>query len=197
MASPESKNCLTAILLSFLSEIRQTISPVEIVSAMLHSPARVTIKKVKKTAANHLDFQLATCLGGLVADGNDKEFYIVSKDRDFEPVIDYWKHNKASVRIKQRIAVSPAISPPDKPEPSTAPVASKKLDNATKKRIREIVKDEKLSPGHYTSIYNLFLSEHGPQAFHDELVQLFERKQGSRLYDQLKDIFDQYRSLQK
>lgn len=168
--------------------------PIETVLAMLHSPAQVKIKKVKKTADNYLDFQLGTCLGGLVAGGNDKEFCIVSKDRDYEPVIDYWKQNKPNVKIEQRAAISKTAPPPGKTIPATATSPSKKLDDATKKTIRDLVKDEKLSSGNYTGIYNLFLNEHEKQVFHTGLIQLFEQKQGSRLYKLLKDTFDQYNS---
>ena len=168
--------------------------PIETVSEMLHSPAQVKIKKVKKIAENYLDFQLATCLGGLIAGGNDKEFYIISKDRDYEPVIDYWKQNKPNVKIERRVAISKTASSPGKTAPATTTSASKKLDDATKKTIRDLVKDEKLSSGNYTGIYNLFLNEHEKQEFHAGLMQLFEQKQATRLYGLLKDTFDRYNS---
>lgn len=164
---------------------------VETVMDILHSPARVEIKKMKKTADNYLDFQLATCLGSLIAGGGDKEFYIISNDRDFGAVIDYWKHNKSDVSVERRNTISPQSS-----ETAGAKTAGsyKKLDNATKKTIRALVKDEKLSPGHYTSIYNLFMNELEPQALHNELVRQFEQKRGKHLYGLLKDVFEQYKA---
>ncbi|MDR1514340.1 MAG: hypothetical protein LBS45_01485 [Synergistaceae bacterium] len=166
---------------------------IETVMAILNSPARVEIKKMKKTADNYLDFQLATCLGSLVAGGGDKEFYIISNDRDFEAVIDYWKCSKAGVSIERRNTISPQPSA----ETAGAPVAaagSAKLDNATKKTIRGLVKDEKLSPGHYTSIYNLFINESELKSLHNGLVRQFEQKRGKHLYDLLKDVFEQHRA---
>jgi hypothetical protein len=81
--------------------------------------------------------------------------------------------------------------------PPTAAVAnatpSVKLDNATKKTVRGLIKGENLSPGQYTGIYNLFMNEKEKQGLHTGLVRLFEQKQGSRLYGLLKDAFDQYR----
>jgi uncharacterized protein YajQ (UPF0234 family) len=166
--------------------------PIEMVMAMLDSPAQMKIKKMKKTADNYLDFQLATCLGGLVVSGDDKEFFIISNDRDFESVIDYWKHNNASVKIERRSAISASSSAGA--ASATAVVDSAKLDNATKKKIRELVKDEKLSPGNYTGIYNLFLFGNTKQELHTGLVRLFEQQKGSRLYGLLKEAFEQYNS---
>ncbi|MDR0519897.1 MAG: hypothetical protein LBG82_07630 [Clostridiales Family XIII bacterium] len=90
---------------------------VDTLMAIINSEAQVRIKKMRKTADNYLDFQLATCLGGLVASGagatgsagsEHSEYYIVSNDRDFESVIDYWKHNKPSAKIELRSAIAPA-----------------------------------------------------------------------------------------
>jgi uncharacterized protein YajQ (UPF0234 family) len=164
--------------------------PIETVMAILNSPAQMKIKKMKKTADNYLDFQLATCLGGLVASGDDKEFFIISNDRDFESVIDYWKYNKASVKIERRNAISASSSAGA--ASAAAATESAKLDNATKKKIRELVKDAKLSPGNYTGIYNLFLFGDTKQVLHTGLVRLFEQQKGSHLYGLLKDAFEQY-----
>jgi hypothetical protein len=173
--------------------------PIKTVLAMLNSSAQVKIKKMKKTADNYLDFQLATCLGGLITGGDDKEFYIISNDRDFESVIDYWRHNRASVKIERRSAIAPvaSVATADSaaaPNAAPPPANPTKLDNATKKLIRGLVKEEKLSPGNYTGIYNLFLNENEKQAFHTGLVRLFEQKRGSQLYGLLKDAFDQYKA---
>jgi hypothetical protein len=241
--------------------------PVDTVHSLLNSAAQIKLKKMKKTAKNYLDFQLATCLGGLVERGDDKEFYIISADSGFEAIIDYWKANKASVVIRQRSAISPATADAEDAAdeaPSAAdkaavavskaavgkatgskaangkaagsaaagnaptgaaaavPAAGNKaagmaggaaaagsdktadsgagatvlpvirLDNATKKRIRDIVRAERLSPGQYTGIYNLFIHEKDKQRLYTGLVRLFEQKQGSRLYGMLKDEFEQY-----
>ncbi|MDR0648008.1 MAG: hypothetical protein LBF92_01560 [Synergistaceae bacterium] len=165
--------------------------PVETLMAILNSMALVKVKKMKKTADNYLDFQLATCLGSLVAAGEDKEFYIISNDRDFEAVIDYWRYNKAGVSIERRNTIAP--QPPAEAAPAAA-ANSLKLDNATKKTIRGLVKEEKLSPGHYNSIYNLFMNESELKSLHNGLVRLFEQKRGKHLYDLLKDVFEQHKA---
>jgi hypothetical protein len=168
--------------------------PVETVMAIIHTPAQIRIKKMKKTADNYLDFQLATCLGGLISDSTDEEYFIISNDRDFESVIDYWKNNNASVTIKQQSAIAPTIETASAPAttPLSTPAPSMRLDNATKKIIRELVKGQNLTPGNYNGIYNLFMNESDKQKLHGELVRLFEQKKGSRLYSLLKDDFDTY-----
>jgi hypothetical protein len=175
--------------------------PIETVMLILNSSAQVKIKKMKKTADNYLDFQLATCLGGLITSSGDKEFFIISNDRDFEAVIDYWKCNKTSIRIEQRSAILPTATTDNNDTPTTIPVASAKLDNTTKKLIRGIVKSEQLrgeqlSPGSYTGIYNLFLNESEKQGLHSGLARLFKQGQSTRLYNLLKDTFDQYKTQQ-
>jgi hypothetical protein len=65
------------------------------------------------------------------------------------------------------------------------------LDNATKKAIRTLVKDEKLSGGNYTGIYNLFLSDSTVQQFHTGLQGLFGEK-AKGIYDLLKGTFEDY-----
>ncbi|MDR1492634.1 MAG: hypothetical protein LBT05_07925 [Planctomycetaceae bacterium] len=167
--------------------------PIETVIAMLNSPAQIKIKKMKKTTNNYLDFQLATCLGGLIAGSEDKAFFIISNDTDYEAVIDYWKCNKANVSIEWRSAISSA---PSVKVVSAPPVAtnSAKLNDATKKIIRGLVKDEKLSSCHYNGIYNLFLNENELKLLHNGLVHLFEKNQGKRLYDLLKNAFEQYKA---
>jgi hypothetical protein len=170
--------------------------PVETVMLILDSSAQVKIEKMKKTANNYLDFQLATCLGGLITSGGDKEFFIISNDRDFEAVIDYWKRNKTNIRIEQRSAILPTATTDNNDTPATIPTASAKLDNTTKKLIRGIVKGEQISPGSYTGIYNLFLNESEKQGLHSGLARLFKQGRSTRLYNLLKDTFDQYKTQQ-
>ena len=168
--------------------------PVETVTAMLRTPAQIQLKKLKRTAKDYLDFQLATCIGGLVERGEDKNFCIISNDRGFKAVIDYWQTNKPSVTIELRNVIS--LDSASKEEVSSAPSAApaKKLDAATKKTIRGLVKAENLSPANHTSIYNLFLNENQKQTLHTGLVRLFEQKKGTRLYKLLRDVFDQYKA---
>jgi hypothetical protein len=178
--------------------------PIEIVMAILDSPAQTRIKKMKKTADNYLDFQLATCIGGLVISGEDKEFFIISNDRGYEAVIDYWQYNKASVSIVRRSTIFPVSS---SGAADTAPAAAAsvkladtakktvhKLANTTKKTIRGIVRGEKLKPSQYTGIYNLFMNKNDLKLLHNGLVSLFEQQQGNRLYELLKGAFEQYKA---
>jgi hypothetical protein len=54
---------------------------------------------VKRTADNYLDFQLATYLGHLISSTEETEFFIVSRDRDYEAVQDFWTPRRHNVAI--------------------------------------------------------------------------------------------------
>ncbi|MDR1082373.1 MAG: hypothetical protein LBL27_00690 [Coriobacteriales bacterium] len=167
--------------------------PIETVMSILNSLAQIKIKKMKKTADNYLDFQLATCLGSLVTSSGDKEFFVISNDRGFEAITDYWRHNKIGIKVEQRNTIVPTAAATDNNAmPTVAPTTFAKLDNATKKLIRGIVKGEQISPGSYTGIYNLFLNESEKQEFRSGLARLFKQGRAERLYDLLKDTFEQY-----
>jgi hypothetical protein len=164
--------------------------PIEAVMAMLHAQAKTTIQKMKKTANKYLDFQLATCLGGLVGSGKERDFVIISKDCDFKAVIDYWKYNNPNVRIELRSSISGTL---DMIRCTKKDITgSGKLNNGTKKIIRELVKNEKLESDNYILIYNLFLNGDSKSVFHDWLVFLFKQEKGTHLFELLENIFEDY-----
>jgi len=167
--------------------------PTEIVETILDSPARVKIRRVKKTADNYLDFQLATCLGSLIAGNDDREFFIISSDHDFEAVINYWNATKASVRVERRVTIAPTATA-GAAAATKKSTASKKLSGETMKKIKVLVKDEALKPHQYSSIYRLFIDKKEAALFHEGLVHVFKQERGDRLYDLLKDVFDIFKS---
>ncbi|MDR0528556.1 MAG: hypothetical protein LBG69_02955 [Zoogloeaceae bacterium] len=154
-----------------------------------HSPIKLQLKVMdnKKKVKNYLDFQLASCLGSLVERG-EENFYIISNDNSYGAVIDYWKLNRASVNI-ERIGVEHVKAAAAKLPTSSAP----KRDDAIKKKIRALVKDEKLAANQYADVYNLFLNEKETQGFYIGLVREFKQKQGSSLYKLLKNAFEEYK----
>ena len=51
--------------------------------------------EVTSTTKNALDFQLSTCLGALIKEFPDDEIAIISKDKGYNAVIEFWKkYNK-------------------------------------------------------------------------------------------------------
>ncbi|MDR1642953.1 MAG: hypothetical protein LBT59_24945 [Clostridiales bacterium] len=177
----------TDSVIIFIGNMKNDL-PIETVMTMFNSQAQIVIKKLNKTADNYLDFQLATCLGGLITSGEDRDFYIISKDRDYEAVIDYWKDNNARVIVERRTS----ILPPG--QVAVTEAKSNKLRAATKKAIRRLVKDEKLGQAHYAEIYKLFLNESETNLLQSGLVKVFNQKKGSRLYELLKDAFEVHKA---
>lgn len=61
---------------------------------------QVSIIKVKSGTGikNYMDFQLATFLGEQIANNPNKEYVIISKDRGFLSLRDYWKGQKVKVQ---------------------------------------------------------------------------------------------------
>jgi hypothetical protein len=155
-------------------------------------------KEAEQIGRDYLDIQLASYLGSLIGDGKGTEFIIVSKDHGFIAAKNFWEKRKSNIIILLQETISDVKTQP-KPAQKQAPSATNsesKLPDATKKEIRKIVKSEKLSPGHYTGIYNLFKNKaiKSKQDFHTGLVKLFEQERGSKLYKLLKAEFEAYRS---
>lgn len=65
------------------------------------APAKVKYIKCGKVSKNYLDFQLATYCGYLMAGLESGEVFIVSKDKGFDSVIDFWTDNKEDVKISR------------------------------------------------------------------------------------------------
>lgn len=61
---------------------------------------QVSVIKVKSGTGikNYMDFQLATFLGEQIASNPHKEYVIISKDRGFLSLRDYWKGQKVKVQ---------------------------------------------------------------------------------------------------
>ena len=60
---------------------------------------RVSVIKVKSGTGikNYMDFQLATFLGEQIASNPHKEYVIISKDRGFLSLRDYWKGQRVNI----------------------------------------------------------------------------------------------------
>lgn len=73
---------------------------------LLSSPAEITYYSVASGGKNALDFQLASFLGYLISKGEDKQFCIISNDRGYEYVRDFWERSGIPVNISINSASS-------------------------------------------------------------------------------------------
>ena len=68
----------------------------------------------------------------------------------------------------------------------------KKLPEAIRKKIRTELKDEKLPAGKYTSIYKAVEESENKLALNNALVKTFDTSIGSRIYNHIKKIYEDY-----
>lgn len=80
--------------------------PIDLHVLINESCARFEYIYVSSGGKNALDFQLSTYLGSIVATNKAQNYNIVSYDKGFEYVIDYWKRRNQSFSIKLISAIS-------------------------------------------------------------------------------------------
>lgn len=73
----------------------------EIMKMLISSRAKFSFINIGKTNAlkNYLDFQLCTFLGSFMKRKQDAQAVIVSKDKGYQSVVDYWYHNNREVYL--------------------------------------------------------------------------------------------------
>lgn len=73
----------------------------EIMKMLISSRAKFSFINIGKTNAlkNYLDFQLCTFLGSLMERNQDAQAVIISKDKGYQSVVDYWHHNSREVYL--------------------------------------------------------------------------------------------------
>ena len=138
-----------------------------------------------KTGKNALDFVLASVLGFVIKERFQEDtFYILSKDKGFDILVDYWKTNKVAVKMisslsqiptKKQTAKSATVSDVDKLKQSmtskvgavlkgeTKEIKSKVVDiilkckskKAVQNSIKQIVQDKTKANNIYTKITKL------------------------------------------
>lgn len=68
------------------------------------SKATIDIRKVDVGGSNALDFQLGTYLGYLIALNRDEQYCIVSNDRGYNHVANFWGKQKVKVQVISEIS---------------------------------------------------------------------------------------------
>ena len=73
----------------------------EVMKMLISSRAKFSFINIGKTNAlkNYLDFQLCTFLGSFMERNQDAQAVIVSKDKGYQSVVDYWHHNNREVYL--------------------------------------------------------------------------------------------------
>ncbi|MDE6710686.1 MAG: hypothetical protein K2J76_09395, partial [Oscillospiraceae bacterium] len=84
---------------------------------LLSSPAEVIYYNVTSGGKNALDFQLASFLGYLISKGEDKDFYIISNDKGYDHVKNFWERSGIAegVTIHSAPSINRSLMPIEKP----------------------------------------------------------------------------------
>ena len=187
--------------------------PLERSIELIRSKAKIEFIEIHKIGKNYLDFQLATFLGFLVGKGEKESVYIISKDSGFNSVVDFWKER--NINIFQRIAVGEKKQEVknqvkqeqvnkeqvnkeqvNKEQVNKEQVnkeqANKDLPEQYRKKVREAVKNLKLSPSGYTSIYKAIVECSDKQKLNNAMIKAFNNENGAIIYGTIKNIYEEY-----
>ncbi|PTX96584.1 PIN domain-containing protein [Opitutus sp. ER46] len=170
---------------------------IEIFKAALRFPAQVKLIESGVTGHNALDLVLAAHLGQALARHADAEFVIVSKDRDFDPLIAHLQAQDVSARrdpdflavrksAPPRPSRSPATPPrrPKAPKPAAAGPAATASETLHSPRFAELARfiqtESSPLPRKKTALLRLIANRFGNQLSPDEqqevLHELARRK---------------------
>jgi hypothetical protein len=141
--------------------------------------------KVKTGTKNALDFQLSSYLGYLIGKGEaDSRFYIVSNDKGYDCLCEYWKAQNVKVERITLQEAEPvkekydAVKPKKKSKVSTS-------DLATLEEIEELLSEED-EPEEVLRIFNQYKTK---QSICNTMSKVFkDSKRASAIYKKLKPL---------
>lgn len=148
---------------------------------IVDSKADITYFEVKAGGKNALDFQLSTYLGYILGNRKKAKCYIVSNDKGFEFVRDFWKKQGIKIEIISNIEKNSAVEN----------IVSKfRIDD-----FRTALKDIKLSKENFDFIKNTVESNMNQtsleiakrkQNINSELCKKFGNSETKKIYEKLK-----------
>lgn len=173
----------------FYSENCKSIT-LDVLDSIIALKLKYNSFKVKVGTKNALDFQLTSYLGYLIGQsGMDTNYYIVSDDKGFEVVADFWKEQGIDVSC---ISLKGPVSAPKKEatketkkaEPKKKSKVSSK-DLATLDEIKTLIgKDNE--PAEVLEVFNQYKTK---VAINNGLVKHFkDTKKVSEIYKKLKPL---------
>ena len=173
----------------FYSENCKSIT-LDVLDSIIALKLKYSSFKVKVGTKNALDFQLTSYLGYLIGQGGiDTNYYIVSDDKGFEVVADFWKEQGIDVSC---ISLKGSLSAPKKEaaketkkaEPKKKSKVSSK-DLATLDEIKTLIgKDNE--PAEVLKVFNQYKTK---VAINNGLVKHFkDTKKVSEIYKKLKPL---------
>lgn len=171
----------------FYSEQCKNIS-LDIVESMVRLNVQFSCFKVITGTKNALDFQLSSHLGYLIGKfGENAEYYIVSNDKGFDCLCEYWKKLNKSVKRIVFQKQEPQIKVEAKKVTKTSEKKSKvkESDIASIEEIKSLLTDED-EPDEVLKIFNQYKTK---QAICNGMAKYFkDSKRVSAIYKKLKPL---------
>ena len=178
-----------AIIL-FYSEQCKNIS-LDIIDSIMKLKVQYSSFKAKVGTKNALDFQLAAHLGYLIGQGNNQEskYYIVSNDKGYDCLCDYWKELDAVVErisLSEDVPEVKAATVPKAPaQPKKKKSTVKASDMATIDEMKNLLSNDDM-PEEVLNIFNQYKTK---VAINNGLVKKFkDTKRASAIYKKLKPM---------
>lgn len=137
------------------------------------SKANIIFQRVEVGHKNALDFQLSSYLGYIIHENinNPYDYYIVTQDKGYESLINYWK--------KRRVNVSLVIN--------VAKQSEQSMQNELEKQVAELLKDKSDAPVVAKMIQNYKTK----QGLNNALMKKFpskDNKKSSEIYSAIKPL---------
>ena len=143
----------------------------EIHIKMHESKAKIQYCKVEADHKNALDFQLASYLGYVIKENQDKQcsYFIVSKDTGFSSLVPFWKERKINIKLVAEIS---------KQNPQN-------LANELEQKVLNLTQDKK----HAADIARIILSQKTKVAINNALMKIFsDTKESGKIYKLIKPL---------
>lgn len=160
----------------------------DVMDSMVKLNIQFSCFKVKTGIKNALDFQLASHLGYLVGKAEEvAKYYIVSNDKGFDCLCEYWEKLNVSVeRIMFKIQEPQAkVTEKKATQPSEKKSKVKKSDIASLEEIKNVLADAD-EPDEVLSIFNKYKTK---QAICNGMSKHFkDSKRTSAIYKKLKPL---------
>lgn len=138
---------------------------------LTEAKAQIQYHKVETGTKNALDFQLSSYLGYLIGENKNRQetFYIVTKDKGFSPLVNYWGKRDARVQIVVDI---------------TGRDAHKEADELTR-QVDAVLKDKGAVP----TVVKIIQQYKTKQGINNALLkELKDNKRASEIYTAIKPL---------
>lgn len=152
--------------------------------------AKCRIKTIKGICGykDDLDKQIISYLGFELRCNSKSEYYIVSKDKGYDVVVDFW--NNEDRKVKRIDCIQESIGTDLCEEITSKTVISEEEYN----RFKQVCKQ---CNANYTKVRSLILSTNSLSELHNVIVKQYKNEAGKLLYRTLKSNFSDMDSLKK